>query len=249
MVRGLYTAATGMIHQRNRLDTVASNIANVNTRGFKRDMVVERAFEDELLLRMDKDGIPNSRIIGTITHGVYADKVMTEFKQGNIQETGKSTDIALLGDGFFTVMTDQGELYTRDGSFTIDSYGRLVTAEGWQVLGQNGPVYVYNDQFTVDPYGNIMLGGNYIDTLRLVNFEDPEVLQKAGDNYFINTDQVGMIPFAGEVRQGFAEGSNVDVIREMVDMMTATRAYESNQKILKMIDGTLNKTVNEVGRV
>jgi len=251
MVRGLYAAATGMINQMTRLDKVANNIANVNTRGFKGDQVVSRAFDEELLLRVDKGQAPLNRHIGTINHGVYVDRVVTSFEQGSLQETGKATHVAIKGDGFFVILTDEGERYTRDGGFMLDSQGRLVTVDGWPVAGQMGPIFVGTEDFVIDSEGNVTVNGVYVDRLRLVNFQDLQALRKVGHNLFINPDPANnpAIEFEGEVLQGFVENSNVDVVRETVDMITALRNYESNQKVIKMIDDVLSKTVNELGRV
>lgn len=248
MLGGIYTATTGMIQQSRRLDTIANNLANINTNGYKRDKAIDRSFEDELLLRTG--GGTGSKRIGNINHGVYMDEVVTSFDQGTLNQTEKSTDLALFGDGFFTVLTDNGARYTRDGSFVIDGSGRLVTIEGWPVLGEQGEVYLNNDDYIVDRYGNIFQDGAYVDTLLIVDFDDKYALRKSGDNYFVNIDPANQpVEFTGEVKQGFLEGSNVEPIREIVDMMAATRTYETNQRLIKMIDSTLDKAVNEVGRV
>ncbi|MBM7582446.1 flagellar basal-body rod protein FlgG [Caldicoprobacter guelmensis] len=251
MVRGLYAAATGMINQATRLDKVANNIANVNTRGFKRDQVVSRAFDEELLLRVDKGQVPFDRHIGTINHGVYVDRVITSFEQGVLQETGEPTHVAIRGDGFFVILTEEGERYTRDGGFMLDNQGRLVTVDGWPVAGERGPIFIESRDFVIDSQGNVIVDGVYLDRLRLVNFQNLQALRKVGHNLYINPDPENNpeVAFAGEVAQGFVEGSNVDVVRETVDMIIAVRNYESNQKVIKMIDGVLSKTVNELGRV
>ncbi|NLA52693.1 MAG: flagellar basal-body rod protein FlgF [Alcaligenaceae bacterium] len=250
MTRGLYTAATGMIHQTRRLDTVANNISNINTNGYKKDQVVTRSFSDELLLRLGKGQTPPSRRIGTINHGVTVDTVVTSYQQGALQQTGQNTHLALNGPGFFAVLTDDGERYTRDGGFMLDSLGRLVTADGWPVSGEMGPIYVGTEDFTVDSLGYIMVDGVYIDRLQIVNFENPQALRKAGHNLFINPDPENeIVGFEGEVVQGFLEGSNVDAVKEVVEMVTATRNYESNAQVIRMIDDVLDKTVNEIGRV
>jgi flagellar basal-body rod protein FlgG len=251
MVRGLYTAATGMIHQARRLDTVANNIANISTRGFKKDQVINRAFDDELVLRLGRGQTALNRYIGTINHGVYAERVVTSFEQGSLQHTGENTHVAIKGQGFFTVITQEGERYTRDGGFMLDSLGRLVTADGWLVAGQGGPIFLGTQDFVIDSQGNVMVDGVYVDRLRIVNFQDLQALRKVGHNLYTNSDPNTnpAVGFEGEVLQGFVEGSNVDVVKEMVDMMTATRNYESNQRIIRMIDESLSKTVNELGRV
>ncbi|NLX71172.1 MAG: flagellar basal-body rod protein FlgF [Clostridiales bacterium] len=250
MTRGLYTAATGMIHQARRLDTVANNIANINTYGYKKDQVVTRSFSDELLLRLNNRQSPSSQPIGTINHGVTVEEVVTSYQQGILQHTGVNTHMALNGPGFFTIITDDGERYTRDGSFMLDSLGYLVTADGWPVAGETGPIYIGTEDFTVDSMGYIFVNDQYVDRLQIVDFEDPQALRKAGHNLFINSDPDNQIlDYQGEVMQNYIEGSNVDAVKEMVEMVTATRNYESNAQIIRMIDETLDKTVNEIGRV
>jgi len=250
VLRGLYTAATGMIHQRRRLDTVSNNIANVNTTGFRRDRVVTRAFDDELLLRLQEGNFNSRTRIGLLNHGVYAERVMTAFEQGSFQQTGNNTDLAIEGAGFFAVMTDIGEQYTRDGGFVVDGTGRLVTTEGWQVLGEGGPIVVGSDDFQADAMGNVFSGGEWVERLRIVDFADTDALRKAGDNLFVNPDPENAIVDAEtRIRQGYIEGSNVEVQREITDMLEAFRRYESSQQILRMMDETLGRTVNDLGRV
>lgn len=250
MLRGIYTATTGMIQQSRRLDTIANNLGNANTTGYKRDKVLSRTFDDELLLRTGGGQATSRRRIGYINHGVYADEIVTSFEQGSLEQTYKSTDVAILGQGFFTILTDDGVRYTRDGTFSIDSNGRLVTGEGWPVLGEQGEIYVHEDDYVIDAHGNITRGGSYVDTLLVVDFEDKETLHKIGDNQYLNIDANNPpVQFTGEIRQGFLEGSNVQPIKEIADMMAITRSYETNQRMIKMMDDTLGKAVNEVGRV
>ena len=211
MIRGLYTAATGMIHQRNKMDTIANNVSNTNTRGYKKDEIVSHSFRDELLLRMNKG--ENQRALGPLNHGVYGERVTTFFQDGPMQETGIYTDIALQGDGFFTILRDGQELYTRDGTFKVNDEGILVTMEGHIVAGEYGPIEVGTDGFEIDHEGNVWQWDTFINRLQLVNFEDANLLEKVGDNLFAN-DNAGANPvleFEGQVFQGYAEGSNVEL--------------------------------------
>ena len=193
-----------MIQQSRRLDTIANNLANINTNGYKRDKAIDRSFEDELLLRTGGGVGSSTRHIGDINHGVYMDEVVTSFEQGSINQTENSTDLALLGEGFFTILTDSGARYTRDGSFTIDNSGRLTIIEGWPVLGEQGEIYLEDDNFIVDRFGNVFQDGAHVDTLLIVDFDDKYALRKSGDNYFMNIDDTNQpVQFTGEVRQGF----------------------------------------------
>ncbi|MFY9176587.1 MAG: flagellar basal-body rod protein FlgF [Caldicoprobacterales bacterium] len=249
MIRGLYTAATGMIHQRNKLDSIANNLANTNTRGYKKDDIVSRSFNDELLLRISKNQSP--RALGPINHGVYAERVTTFFQDGPLQQTGLTTDLALQGEGFFTIIRDGQELYTRDGTFKVNDEGILVTMEGHVVAGENGPIQVGQEDFEIDIHGYIWQGYNLVDRLQLVNFEDNNALEKVGDNLFANNNpgENPAIVFDGQVFQGYAELSNVELVDEISDMITVARTYEANMRILQMMDNVLSKTVNEVGTV
>lgn len=249
MIRGLYTAATGAIHQRDRLNTIANNLSNTNTRGYKKDDVVSHSFKDELLVRIGDQG-RNSKVLGPLNHGVYADRITTFFQDGPLQQTGLMTDIALQGDGFFTVLRDGDEFYTRDGTFRVNNEGILVTMEGHIVAGEYGPIQVGQGDFGVDDEGNIWQGDQLINRLRLINFEDPSLLEKVGDNLFANNLGANTaLGFEGQVFQYFAEGSNVELVEEMSDMIVVARNYEANQRILRMMDATISKAVNEVGNV
>ncbi|HZJ83092.1 MAG TPA: flagellar hook-basal body protein, partial [Clostridia bacterium] len=188
MLRGLYTAATGMIHQRKKLDTIANNLSNVNTRGYKKDDVVSRSFKDELLLRTG-GGAKGAKAIGPLNHGVYAQQVATFFQDGVLQHTGQSGDLALQGDGFFTILTDSGPMYTRDGSFKVNQEGVLVTSGGQVVSGEYGPIVVGQEDFVIDEQGNVFIDGSlFTNRLELTNFEDPSLLEKVGDNLFANNN-------------------------------------------------------------
>lgn len=250
MIRGFYIATTGMIHQRQRLDTVSNNVANLNTTGFRMDRVVTRSFDDELLLRMQPAMLNPRSMIGILRHGVYSEEVVTSFEQGSLQSTGRNSDLALQGAGFFVVMSELGERYTRDGSFTVDATGTLTTAEGLQLQGERGAIVVGDGEFFVDAQGAVFSGGEFIDRLRVVDFPDLTALRKAGDNLFENPDAANApVDSAVMVRQGFLEGSNVDVAREVTNMMEIFRRYESSQQILRMMDETLGRTVNDLGRI
>lgn len=251
MIRGLYTAATGMINQQKKVEVIANNIANAHTPGYKRDDVASRSFHDELILRIEKGDKNKVREVGPLNHGVYVEEVVTSFRDGAINESNETTHMAIQGEGFFTVLTQQGERYTRDGSFHINQGGLLVTAEGLPVVGQAGqPIYIGDQPFEVDRAGNVIIGGNIVNQLQLINFGDFSKLEKIGNNLFQNTDPDNdVIDFGGEVLQGYLETSNADPANEITNMIVASRSYESSQKIVQMMDEILGKAVNEVGRV
>lgn len=254
MIRGLYVSALGMITNMQRMDVVTNNIANVNTTGYKRDHVVSHAFSDVMMSRMNDPGMRmfHSMPIGTINPGVFVDDVFTSFHQGALQQTGNTLDLALTGQGFFTVMLDGEELFTRDGAFTMHN-GLLLTHEGGRVQGQNGDIYLPNGYIVIDENGLITVNGEYIDTLRLVSFDRDGLhsLRKTQDNFFRISEYTlpeHSLEFEGIVSQGFLEASNVNIVQEMVQMITNSRAYETNARMVTVQDGTLQRAVNDIAR-
>ena len=252
MIRGLYTSAIGMTTQMNRKDVLANNIANSDTTGFKRDTVVTRSFSDELMARInDQTDIMGSRVIGTIRPGVFVDDIFTDFSTGSLQITHGSLDLALSGRGFFVVEDferngNRVERFTRDGSFTLNASGTLMTKSGNRVMGERGEIIIPTGEVTITDLGEIYVNGEFIDTLRVVNFEDLHTLRKHGDNLFNTTAQSVMIDFEGLIVQGALESSNVNPVREMVELITVTRTYEANQRMVTIHDNILGRAVNDI---
>ena len=259
MIRGLYTSGYGMLTLNRKMDTVSNNMANVNTYGFKKDTVVFEEFSDVMAKRFSDTGnIPPGRPVNIGNMTLYNDiaEVHTDYTQGSFENTGKSTDFAINGDdsAFFCVAVpdpnnNYREYYTRDGAFVVDSAGRLVTKDGFSVMGNRGAIQLDGSDFTVTENGEIIQNGETIDTIKIRKFENPESLRKYGGNLVTATNESRDAGFSGKVQQGFVELSNVDSVREMVDMITVLRAYESNQKMIQVQDSTLEKAVNEVGRL
>ncbi len=195
---------------------------------------------------------PDPRIIGTMNAGVKFQKVVTDFTQGPLVETGGVFDLALNGSGFFKVQGDDGDIYyTRDGSFTVNANGELVTMDGRQVLGLGGAIIINGEDVTITRDGQIMVDGVNAGTLDIVNIDNKEFLRKIGDNYYgmLDDEVAEEIPFEGEVLQGYLEDSNVDSIKEMVEMITLLRNFEAGQKAIRIQDEMLEKSSNEIGRV
>ncbi|HHW03958.1 MAG TPA: flagellar basal-body rod protein FlgF [Thermoanaerobacterales bacterium] len=255
MIRGLYTAASGLMAEMARTDVISNNLANVNTAGFKKDRAIFRAFPEMDIYRIDDPAASSPMgevdlrpFIGVLGTGVMLDEISTDFSPGPVKNTSNPLDLALAGDGFFEVQTPAGVRYTRDGSFTRDQEGYLVTAEGYYVLGQNGPVRLPGDEdISINRRGEIFSGGAFVDRLMVVDFADRRQLLKEGDNLYAANQQP--VPSASEVIQGALESSNVNPIGEMVNLITAFRAYEASQKVVSANDDTLNKAVNEIARL
>lgn len=252
MIRGLYTAASGMIVEQQRQDVIANNVANVNTAGFKKDVATFKAFPEMLLNRLNDPEqpapVPDRRpVIGRVGTGALLDEVITQHGTGPLKQTGTPFDLALNGEGYFTIDTPQGERYTRNGSFSLNADNQLVTSEGYAVLGQNGPITIIGENVQVAEDGTVRVDNANVDTLRIVTFADKKALTKLGDSLFTGGQaQPVLRPM---VIQGYQELSNVNPITEMVNMITAMRSYEANQKAIQTHDQLLDKAVNEVGRL
>ncbi len=264
MLRGIYSSASGMLVNQKEQDIRSNNLANVNTTGFKRDMTVKGDFREILINRLEKEGEdfkdPSSGISSIIGHlgtGAILEESVTSFEPGSFKGTDGPLDLALDGEGFFAVEGPEEEvLYTRNGNFTLDEEGRLVTQQGYPVLSQEGEVVLdTGEEVHIDNEGNIYIGEEDEPAyqLELVDFENPQGLLKMGENLFMETGVSGEpaeIAAEGdlEVLQGYLEESNVSTASEMAGMINALRAYEANQRALSTQDEALEQSVNRVGR-
>lgn len=257
MVRGLYTAYTGMINQQKRLDTVTNNLANASTTGFKREGLTSKSFDQMLTVKLNDLSVPYlNEGIGKMSLGVKIGENYTDYSQGSLKETGNTYDLALAGNGFFTISyTDKkgntSEKYTRDGEFTMDSEGYLRTLEGDYVQGEGGAIMipVETSEVSIRDNGDIYADGEYVDSLIIVDFEDYNNIEKFGENLYNVVDGATETESTAAVKQGYLEMSNINVVKEMVEMITISRAYESNQKLIQTEDDMLDKSVNQVGKV
>ncbi len=249
MNRGLYTATTAMMSQRKRMDVVTNNLANAATAGFKEDTLLTRSFKDVLIERLNDPaivGCPSE--VGLYNAGTHIDMISTSFASGVLEETGRNADLALEGNGFFAVETPEGERYTRSGQFQVSAAGELVTQGGNRVLGANGPIRVDSTAFTIASDGTVQSAAG-ADRIRLVSFADPGVLRKQGGGLYSAYGGEPAPDTATKVRQGYLEGSNVDLAGQMVDMIEITRSHELNQRIVRMMDEKLGKSANDIGRL
>jgi flagellar basal-body rod protein FlgG len=270
MTRGLYIAASGMLNELERQNVIANNLANVDTIGYKRDIALSKAFPSMFLRRINDnlrklgnrivDMRPPVGVLGT---GVLPDDTAHSFMSGPIRETHNPFDIALIDKfsygeptderyAFFSIQTPLGVQYTRDGSFTLNADGQFVTNDGMLVLGENGPITVPQGEIRLDRQGRLFVDGNLIDKLLIVRI-NPRVLTKVGNNRFVivdpNESPLAITENDTLVKSGYLELSNVNVIGEMVDMITAFRAYEANQRAVIAQDDATRIAIGEVGRV
>jgi flagellar basal-body rod protein FlgG len=251
----LYSAATGMEAQQLNLSAISNNIANVNTTGFKKSKL---EFQDLLYQDLRQPGAEvgngNVRPSGVaLGNGVEVVSTTRVFSQGELTETGKQTDVAIEGIGFFEVEKPDGSTaYTRDGAWKVDANGRVVTNEGFPIVGLSSLPSDTLD-FTISANGQVTVrtpGGQQSFTVGMVRFPNPGGLRALGGNLYEQTPASGTAEAGnpgengfGYLRQGFLEMSNVNVVQEMVDMISAQRAYEINSKAIQTSDDMLSRVV------
>jgi flagellar basal-body rod protein FlgG len=213
----------GSLAQQLRFENISNNLANVNTNGFKKDVI---SFDKALALN-------NASSI--------------DFSPGPIVHTGNDLDVAIEGSGFFTIQTAKGLRYTRDGVFTLNEQGRLVTVNGDAVLGQNGPITVRGNHFRVNRDGGVVDADGPLDTLAIVEFKQSRLLKKEGaSRYAYDGRQTDIMPARNpNVQQGFIEKSNVNPSEEMIKMIEAYRDFESVQKAIQGMDEITSKMIND----
>lgn len=265
VLRGLYSSATGMSARMLQQELIANNLANVSTDGYKRARSLNTQFDEILLANVSSRG-PGIDVIGPLSRGVRVSEAYVDFSPGVMTETGEPLDLALDGEGFFTVLKDGRLCYTRNGAFQIGPGGYIMTKSGGYLMGRRGPLRAGSGTLEVTEDGKVYLRrpgsasgddlaveSEFLDELWLVDFEDRSALARRGDSLFeyTGTQRIDLWgqPWEVTVRQGVIEKSNVDMVREMVDMIACFRAYESAQKVLTAQDETLEKLVNQVGRV
>ena len=244
------TAASGALAQEKRLAVLANNISNINTAGFKKDIGVFKVLEANEDVAANPTAQDNSPT--QLNAPLYLQfTATTDFSPGPLKKTDNPFDLAQEGNGFFCVQTPDGIRYTRNGHFTLDAQGLLVSRDGYTVIGNGGEISIDGQSFAVDIQGNISVDGAQVDKLRVVEFADPLVLEKVGDTLFAATDPdaIPENPEMIHVRQGFLELSNVDPVRMMTEMIEVLRGYESYQKAIRALDDASAKSINEVGQV
>ena len=263
MNKALWIAKTGLDAQQTRMSVISNNLANVNTTGFKKGRAV---FEDLIYQNVRQAGaqssqdtqLPSGLMLGTGVRTVATEKTFT---QGNLVQTDNALDLAINGRGFLQILMPDGTVgYTRDGSMKLDSEGRMVTAGGYEL--QPGIVLPQNTQsITISNDGIVTatvpgsVAPVQVGTLQLADFINPAGLQPAGENLFLETaasgsPQVGNpgMNGLGSLLQGSLEGSNVNTVEELVNMIETQRAYEINSKAISAADQMLQYANNQLGR-
>lgn len=258
MLKGLYTAYTGLRNEQNRMDVMTNNLANASTVGFKKEGSTSQAFDDILAVKI-KDasvGLSTVQPLGIHNPGVKIGENYTDYSQGSFRITNNTFDLALSGEGFFAIefTNKAGETstkYTRAGQFTLNKDGYLVTQEGDYVLDTANKrirIDTLHDAAVTED-GTITQNGREIAKIQVADFEDYDYLEKYGETYYQPLEGAKKINSEAKINSGYLEMSNVQTVQEMVNLISITRAYESNQKIVQTYDDSLKVAVNDLGRV
>ncbi|RKM58413.1 flagellar hook-basal body protein [Butyrivibrio sp. X503] len=275
MVKGLYTAYTGMINEQHRMDVLTNNLANANTNGYKKEGATAQSFSDQLALKIkDYTDAPfTARGLGIINPGVKIGEGYVDWSEGPMKETNNKFDLAIGGYGFFgieytnkavnierDVPSQTDIMYTRDGNFTLTSEGALVTQDGDFVLSQDGGHIEIDPNLPVEinTLGDVIQDGDVVARIGLFDFEktihpDGRIaynnLEHYGENMFIPIEGTAPVEANGQIYAGFLEQSNVSVVDEMVNMIAVQRNYDTNQRVITTIDDTLDIAANQLGRM
>jgi len=265
--KGVYTAVSGAMAQSQRLDTIANNIANANTTGFKKDQQIFNEYLSSYEKAPDVIEVP--RIPAAIESFydmqggdrsyVNSAGTFTTHSQGPLKATSSTLDFAMEGPGFFEVVTPGGIRLTRNGSFKIDGNGELTTKEGFPVLreGLGQPaegrhIKLSGSNITVSYNGDIYDSGNLVGRMSAVDISYKDALQKVGSSLYqikANSTEALKTAIDSKIQQGFIEGSNVNIVEEMTDMIQATRVFETNQQAIKAFDQMDEKLVRDIPKL
>jgi flagellar basal-body rod protein FlgF len=251
MIKGLYAAASAMVANLTRQSTISHNITNMDTPGFKQIMISMDDFMNTAVIhpQSSDNTASKSRYIGELGLGTQTDLETTDFSQGGLRETGESLDFAIQGDGFFRVMTPEGERYTRDGRFYRDIDGNLVTVDGYKVLDEAGSeINIPLGAVSVADDGTIQVDGTDAGKIGIASFVDPETeLTRDVANTFV-ADGAPTGEEAGTVKQGYLEMSNANSADLMTQMVAVSRAYEVAEKMVQAEDELLGKSITSMGK-
>ena len=255
MLDGMKVATEGMKAMSAKQDIITNNLANAGTAGFRKEGIVVSSFT-EILDRetggMSQASYEIGQTNGMQTRGTLRHESSTHMSQGALKETGNPFDLSLddNGKGFFTIQTERGIEFTRNGAFRLSTSGFVVTSDGSLLMGHKGPIKVDGSDFKVDDQGRVMVGDEAVDKILVSTFEDTDDMKRAaGGTSFVAGNPRVRATTDFRMKQGFLEQSNVNALQEMVNLMQVMRNYEANQKALQAHDQKLQKVVSEMGRV
>lgn len=245
MNSGIYPAVSGSLAAMRKLDVISNNLANINTPGYKKDKL---SFEGLLAGSVTPPVVPQGATADPI---LQKENMYIDFASGPTSQSGNPLDLALDGEGFFAVTTPDGTAYTRQGNFRASADGTLVTVDGYPVQGTGGAaIRIQGSHIEIDAGGGVMVDGSQVGTIRVADFEKPYTLTKTAGALFVpENPQVTPQEGKARIQQGHIEGSNVESISEMVQLIETNRYFEACSKVIKGFDDMAAKAANDLGKV
>ncbi|QOR35359.1 hypothetical protein IMX26_00520 [Clostridium sp. 'deep sea'] len=256
MDKSIYNVGSTMKFFQEKVNVISNNLSNSATMGFKKDTIVSESF-DKILLRNFKsqvsvfgnDDITKTSFMEEYTPGVYASEVITSYEKGNLEDTGRKSDIALATDSYMVVKTKKEDVYIGSATTKRDNEGYLIVPTLGRVQGESGDIQIESNDFTIDEVGRIYVDGEEVDKIKAVQFRDMKQIKKVGDVSFTTPKSNVQDDDEAMFQQGFLEGSNVNMTNEMVDLIEVSRRYQTVQQTIQMLDEIFGIAVNKIGRV
>lgn len=239
MDSGYYAACTALVSRTQELDTIANNLANASTVGYRAE---ENVFSSVLASANNPDSTGFNQAANT--YGILSGTTL-DLSQGTLQKTGNNLDVAIEGSGYFVVQTANGPVYSRNGSFQVSAKGQLVTGAGDAVMGENGTISMPPGNVSISADGTISSDGAVVGKLKVVDFPAGTQLTSAGNSYYAAPANTATPAAQFSLRQGMLEGSNVNPIAGMVELVTAQRSAEMMQRALSMFNSEIDKTATQ----
>ncbi|MGQ3891440.1 flagellar hook-basal body protein [Legionella sp. CNM-4043-24] len=233
MLDAITASQVAMLQDQLRLQSISQNVSNMQTPGYKRELLDVGSFDDQIQAQM-----------ATVSQQMH---LSTQHTQGVLSASENPAELALTGDGYFEVQTDEGVFYTRRGDFHVNSQGELVTASNARLLGKSGPIHVDDNSYKIDSSGNLIIDNQKTDQLKIVSFEHPDQLSYQGEGLYYSTEAPLSAGIETRVIQGSLEQSNVKSIDEMMDMVKTSRHFEAAQRVMRTADNLMSTAINQLG--
>lgn len=233
MLDAITATQVAMLQDQLRLQSISQNVSNMQTPGYKRQLIESTGFDQQFHAQME-----------TVNQQM---QFATQNVQGTFVQSQRPTELALAGDGYFQVQTDEGVLYTRRGDFHVNEHGELATATGALLLGKSGSLRVEDNAFTIDSSGGVYVDNHKIDQVNMVTFDHPEQLNYLGQGLYESVETPQPVDGSTRLLQGHLEQSNVKSIDEMMNMVKASRHFEASQRVMRTADNLLSTAINQLG--
>ncbi len=233
MIDAIKATQIAMLEDQARLQTISQNISNMQTAGYKRQLLEAGAFNDHLEAET-----------ASVSQHMQSAQMLN---QGTVVQTQNAKDIALAGDGFFEVQTKEGVFYSRRGDFHVNEKGQLSAATGGLIMGKSGPIQVDDNEFTINTQGVIYIDNRKVDQLNIVEFTHPQALKYCGQGLYETLESPLPAQSSTRVLQGFIEQSNVKSVDEMMEMVKTSRHYEASQRVMHIADSLLSTAIKQLG--